>query len=89
MSTAENFAQHHVLTFAASHTQAALQAVEDVLARSGAALAGLRMRSVGEIVETTLQIQDLADASAEAAGARRASGAGVSALRVEHVRPLK
>ncbi|RAK52483.1 hypothetical protein [Phenylobacterium deserti] len=89
MSAAENFAQHHVLTFAASHTQAALQAVEDFLARSGAALAGLRMRSVGEIVETTLQIQDLSDASAEAAGERLANRAGVSALRVEHVRPLK
>lgn len=89
MSAADSLSRHHVLTFAASHTQAALQAVEDFLARSGAALCGLRMRSVGDIVETTLQIEDLSDDRAEAAGERLAARAGVSALRVEHVRPLK
>lgn len=76
---------HHVLTFASARTEAALAAVEDVLARSGAVLAGLKIRPVGRIVETTLKLSEVSTAGAEAAGERLAARPGVSALRVEHV----
>ena len=77
-----------VFTFASPHPQAALQAVEDLLDRSGAELAGLRLRPTGQLVETTLRIVGLADLAADALGERLAGRAGVSALRVEHLRPL-
>jgi hypothetical protein len=77
-----------VFTFASPHPQAALQAVEDLLDRSGAELAGLRLRPTGQLVETTLRIVGLADRAADALGERLAGRAGVSALRVEHLRPL-
>ena len=78
----------HVISFAAPDSRAALLAVDSALGKATAALANLRVKPVGDIVETTLTVQRIGEAGGERLAAVLAQGAGVSALRLEHRRGL-
>lgn len=75
-----------VFVFAAPHPRAALNAIDDALARSAGELANLRLKPVGRIVEATLTLRGLSGAGAQAMADRLAAQVGVQALRLEHLR---
>lgn len=75
-----------VFVFAAPHPRAALNAIDDALARSAGELANLRLKPVGCIVEATLTLRGLSGPAAQAMADRLAAQVGVQALRLEHLR---
>ncbi len=75
-----------VFVFAAPHPRAALNAIDDALARTTGELASLRLKPVGRIVEATLTLRGLGPDAARAAADRLATQVGVQALRLEHLR---
>ena len=78
----------HVLLMAARHPRAALLAVEDTLAATGAELCGFSLKPVGRIVEGVLRVRGLDDLGAERLAARLAARIGVDSVRLEHHRGL-
>jgi len=74
----------HVLRFAASDVSAALNAVRDGLAASGAEVCNLQLKAVGALFEGVLRLQQLDEAGAVRLCHRFADLPGVLSSRVEH-----
>ena len=74
----------HVLRFSAHDVPAALDAVRDGLAASGAEVCNLQLKAVGVLVEGVLRLQRLDEDGAVRLCHRLADLPGVLSSRVEH-----